>query len=351
MDRSKRKMEHINNALTTGQLRNNGLSDVLFVHQSLPNMSVDLIDLSTEIGELSLSSPFLINGMTGGGGEDTYIINQQFAIAAAHFNLPIAVGSQMAALKDPTQAFTYKVVREHHPKGIVLANLGAEANIDQAKRAIDMLHADGIQIHLNAVQELVMPEGDRDFSKWLMNIEQMVGTLNVPVIIKEVGFGISYETARLLKSIGVQVIDVGGYGGTNFSKIENLRRKSQIEGYNAWGIPTAASIAEVSSKTPTLDIIATGGIQDAFDVAKSIALGANVAGFAGSFLRKLKEEGIDALVIHIEQLLYDLKYIMTSLGVQRISELQKTPIVISGDTHHWLNERGIDTKYFSQRAE
>jgi isopentenyl-diphosphate Delta-isomerase len=351
VDRSKRKMEHINNALMTGQQRKNGLIDVLFVHQSLPNTTVEAINLSTKVGELSLSSPFLINGMTGGGGNETYNINQQLATAAAHFDLPMAIGSQMAALKDPSQAYTYKVVREHHPKGMIFANLGAEANIDQAKRAVDMLHANAIQIHLNAIQELVMPEGDRDFSKWLNNIEAIVASVNIPVIIKEVGYGVSYETAIKLRDAGVKIIDVGGFGGTNFSLIENLRRKEQVRGFNQWGIPTASSIAEVHTKVPSIDLIASGGILDAFDATKAIALGAKVVGFAGSFLRLLNEEGIDSLILHIEQLFNDTKSIMAGLGAEDISQLQKVPIVITGDTYHWLNQRGIDSKRYSQRND
>jgi isopentenyl-diphosphate Delta-isomerase len=347
VDRSTRKNEHINNALSTGQLNKNGLDEVLFVHQSIPNITSESIDLSTQIGELSLSSPFFINGMTGGGGDHTYKINQQFAVAAAHFNLPIAVGSQMAALKDSSQAYTYKVVREYHPNGIILANLGSEASVEQALRAIDMIQADGIQIHVNSIQELIMPEGDRDFTNWLTNIEKIVASVHIPVIVKEVGFGISYETARKLKEVGVQIIDVGGYGGTSFSKIENMRRVNQIIGFNQWGITTAASIAEIASNIATVDIIASGGINDAFNTTKSIALGANLVGFAGILLRKLKEDGQEGIISFFEKLFLETRLIMTALNVQNISQLQKVPLVITGDTYHWLNQRGIDTKRYS----
>jgi isopentenyl-diphosphate delta-isomerase len=350
VDRSKRKIEHINNALSTGQIHQHGLDDVRFVHQSLPNIRTESVDLKTNIGELSLSSPFFVNGMTGGGGVETYKVNQQLATAAAHFNIPMAVGSQMAALKDSSQSYSYRIVRETNPKGIVIANLGAEATIEQVKRAVDMLEANGIQIHLNAIQELVMPEGDRDFTSWIRNIEKIVACAEVPVIVKEVGFGISYETAEILNGIGVNTIDIGGYGGTNFSMVENMRREIRLEGFNSWGITTASSIAEVSHVTPEVYIIASGGIKNGFHAAKAISLGASSVAFAGTFLREIKENGIDGLIDYIDQLYIELKTIMTGLGVKTIHQLQRTPIVISGDTYHWLDQRGIDTTTYSQRG-
>ncbi|WP_102345757.1 type 2 isopentenyl-diphosphate Delta-isomerase [Bacillus sp. Marseille-P3661] len=349
MGRAERKLQHIQHALNIEMSATNRLEDIQFVHQGLPNLSTDDILLETKIGELNLSSPILINAMTGGGGEKTADINRRLARIANQCNIPIAVGSQMAAIKDINETSTFRVVREENPNGIVFANLGSEATVDQAKQAINMLAADAIQIHLNVIQELTMPEGDRDFSEVLFNLEQMVKEIEVPVIVKEVGFGISQETAIQLTNIGVQIIDVGGYGGTNFAKIENKRRSDVLDFFNDWGIPTAISVAEVSYRSPSISIISSGGIYSVLDVAKSIALGASAVAFAGYFLKILMDQGEESLIATIQSLKEDLTILMTALGTPNIETLQKAPLIISGPTHHWLNERGIDTKLYSCR--
>lgn len=347
--RENRKIEHIKFALETGQTRTNGFEDIIFVHRSLPNISVSAVDIKTELGELFLSSPIFINAMTGGGGEKTYEINKRFASVAHECGVAMAVGSQTAAIRDASQRYTYRVVREMNPNGIVLANVGSEITLDEAKIAIDMIEANALQIHLNVIQELVMPEGDRNFTNTLTNIEKIVSTLEIPVIVKEVGFGMSKEVARNLIEIGVQSIDVGGFGGTNFAKIENKRRNRVLEYFNDWGITTTASLAEISLPYPRLSIIGSGGMQSALDVVKSIALGANATGFAGYFLNILMQHGEEALISEIKLLHEDITMLMTALGAKTIAELQKVPLVIKGETHHWLTQRGIDTTKYSNR--
>ncbi|PWA12389.1 type 2 isopentenyl-diphosphate Delta-isomerase [Pueribacillus theae] len=347
--REKRKKEHIEYALSTGQSREHGFHDVTFVHQSLPGTSLYTIDLTTKIGELDLSLPIFINAMTGGGGRRTEKINSQLAEAARECNLAIGVGSQMAAIKDPFQERTYKVMRDKNPNGVIFANLGSEATVEEAKKAIEMIEANALQIHVNAVQELVMPEGDRDFCDALLNIEKIAKHIEIPLIVKEVGYGMSKETAKKLLDAGVNIVDIGGFGGTNFSLIENKRRDRMLTFMNEWGIQTASSIAEVTQTSPFIDVIASGGIQTGLEVAKSIALGASACGMAGFFLNILLNEGLESLIKEIEYILNELKMIMTALGRKDIQSLQKAPIVISGNTHHWLTERGIKPSKFSNR--
>lgn len=256
----------------------------------------------------------------------------------------------MSALKDPSEAESYRVVRKENPRGIIFGNLGSEATIDQAKAAVDMIEADALQIHLNAVQELTMPEGDRDFRGALKRIENIVSHSGVPVVVKEVGFGINKETASMLASAGVTAIDIGGFGGTNFSRIENARRDRLLSFFDEWGIPTAVSIAEAASLEAGIDVIASGGIRTSHEIAKAIALGAGAAGMAGFFLKVLMKEGLEALTEEINNIHSELKMIMTALGAESIAGLQQSPIIISGRTHHWLNERGIDTKAYSRRT-
>lgn len=349
MSRSERKWEHIKNALETGQSRQSGFDDITFVHQSLPECSPAQITLNTNVGGLKLSSPIFINAMTGGGGIKTLEINRALAIASRETGIAMAVGSQMSAIKNSSEEETYRVVRKENPKGVIIANLGSEASVEEAKRACEMIEADALQIHLNVIQELVMPEGDRDFTGALDRISKIVNELPVPVIVKEVGFGMSRETVRRLHEIGVAAVDIGGYGGTNFSKIENMRRKKRFVFFDNWGIPTAASIAEAKFFVPEISVIGSGGIQDSLDAVKAISLGADAVGMAGRFLKTLMEDGLQKLIDDIKELKQEMVMIMTALGAKSIPSLQTAPLVISGGIHHWLNERGIDTKQYSQR--
>jgi isopentenyl-diphosphate Delta-isomerase len=349
VSRSKRKLDHINHAITSGQARTHGFEDIQFIHNSIPNIAMDEICLQTKIGELHMSSPIFINAMTGGGGTATFEINKQLAEVAQTCSLPMAVGSQMAALKDKSEVPTYKIIREVNKEGIVFANLGSEATVDQAKQAVEMIDANALQIHLNVIQELVMPEGDRDFTGALNRIENIINTIDVPVIIKEVGFGMSHQVVNQLIGVGVSAVDVGGYGGTNFASIENFRRNEPLSFFNDWGITTAASIVEARVNASKSTILASGGMQNSMDIAKAIALGANAVGFAGYFLKILKQSGQEALVKEILDLKEGLRMIMTALGTKDIPQLQQTALVFSGNTKNWLVERGINTKEFAQK--
>jgi isopentenyl-diphosphate delta-isomerase len=349
VNRTSRKIEHIEHTLKLPNTGNHSFEDIRFVHQSLPNINVDDIKLDTNIGELPLSSPMFINAMTGGGGERTIEINRALARLAKKYNMPIAVGSQMAALKDKNERVTFEVVRDENPNGIVISNLGSEATVEQAKEAISMIDADAIQIHLNVIQELVMPEGDRNFFSAAKRIQEIVENVSVPVIIKEVGFGMSKETATKLANLGVSIIDVGGYGGTNFAMVENLRREETLHMFNDWGIPTAIAICEVKASQPFLSVIGTGGIKTGLDIAKAISLGSSAVGVAGMFLKELHENGVDGLERKVESLFFELKMVMTALGVKKIDDLRKVPLVIGGETYHWLEQRGISTKAYASR--
>ena len=333
-------MEHIKYALETGQSLKTGLDDVSFVHNSLPLCSVDDIDLAIQIGELTVSSPIFVNAMTGGGGAETEKINRQLAAAARETGISMSVGSQMAAIREPEQASTFSVVREENPDGVIIGNLGGEASADEAKRAVEMIEANALQIHLNVIQELVMPEGDRDFSKILKNIENISAAIPVPVIVKEVGFGMSMETVKRLKDVGVKIVDIGGSGGTNFGVIENRRRERMLSFFNDWGISTAVSIAEAST-VEGMTVLASGGIRSGLDIVKCLSLGASGAGIAGYFLKVLESGGVETLIEEIQTIHEDIRMIMTALGVRNFTGIRELPKIISGDTYHWLQQRGV----------
>ncbi|TLS53076.1 type 2 isopentenyl-diphosphate Delta-isomerase [Paenibacillus antri] len=349
MTRMSRKMDHVRHALASGQSGRNGLSEVRFVHNPLPDTSVSHISLTTRIGELTMRSPILINAMTGGAAE-TEEINYGLGEAARLTGVAMAVGSQMAALRDPALEASYAAARRANPDGLLFANLGSEATPEQAKRAVEMIRADALQIHLNVVQELVMPEGDRSFEGALRRIERIVRNVDVPVIAKEVGFGMTMSAASRLLSVGVSAVDCGGSGGTNFARIENARRDRPIPWFDDWGNTTAVSLLEAKEAAPAGRLIGSGGIRNGMEAAKSIALGADAVGLAGALLRKLREEGVEAVAASIRDLQEELRLVMTAVGARTIPELQSAPVVIVGDTAEWCAARGVDIRKYARRA-
>ncbi len=349
MQRTSRKNDHIKYAIETGQSGHHGFEDVRFVHNCIPQSLVSNITLDTTIGGLSLSSPIVINAMTG-GAKETSIINEKLALLAHRAHLAMAVGSQMAALKDPTVRGTYEIVRKVNPTGVIFANLGAEATPAQALSAVEMIEANGLQIHLNVIQELVMPEGDRDFRGVLERIQAIVEAVKCPVIVKEVGFGMARESVSKLLATGISGIDVGGSGGTNFARIENARRKVPVDMFNDWGMTTVQSLLEVSCFLGKTDIMATGGIQNGMEVAKAISLGASTVGMAGFFLRLITECSEAESLSATEALQEQLRLVMTALGAENIGQLRQCPLVISGESYHWSKMRGIDCSLFSRRT-
>ncbi|ANU13400.1 type 2 isopentenyl-diphosphate Delta-isomerase [Planococcus halocryophilus] len=350
MSRAERKMDHIQFALSTGQSKKNMFDDIRFVHQALPDSAVSDICIKPKTGDLNLESPVFINAMTGGGGQDTQKLNGLLARVARETGMAMAVGSQMAALKNATERQSYAVVRKENPDGIFFSNLGSEATVQQAKDAVEMIGANALQIHLNVVQELTMPEGDRDFRGALERIQAIVEGVNVPVIVKETGFGISRETAEKLSCCDVSAIDVSGFGGTNFASIENKRRQKKLSYFEDWGIPTAPAIVEVKSVFDKT-VLASGGIQDARDMIKAFLLGADAVGLAGSFLKIAMQEGEKQLITEIHSLYEDLAMMMTALGAKNLMELQKCPAIITGELAQYLTARGFNPASYACDAK
>ncbi|SFK92225.1 isopentenyl-diphosphate delta-isomerase [Paenibacillus sp. 1_12] len=354
-----RKLEHVHHALQLGQSGEQGFSDLKLIHNCLPETSLGRISLQTQIGELTLSSPIIVNAMTG-GAQETEEINRELAIAARECGLAMAVGSQMSAIKNAEVSSSYQIVRQMNPNGIVFGNLGSEATLEQAKRAVEMLRADALQIHLNVMQELIMPEGDRDFTGMLERISTIVNCLNVPVIVKEVGFGMARESASALLEAGVSTIDVGGYGGTNFAAIENARRNVQMDWLNDWGCKTSIALLEVIeavkiSRTNTaaykkLSIIGSGGIRGSLEACKALTLGASAVGIAGAFLQIQRTEGTAALITKMDDMHQELKLLMTALGTHTIEDLWNVPVIICGETAEWCAAREIDINSYARRT-
>ncbi|MBO8163028.1 MAG: type 2 isopentenyl-diphosphate Delta-isomerase [Brevibacillus sp.] len=356
MSRSKRKWEHIQHALDEKEAEQKGLDQVRFLPNSLPNMSYGNISLTVQLHHLSLSSPVMINAMTGGSPE-TKQVNQKLAVIAREKKLAMAVGSQMAALRDPAQADSYQIVRRENPDGLVFANLGAEATSDEAVRAVEMIAADGLQIHLNVVQELLMPEGNRDFSDCLFRIERIAEELaryrpDVLLIVKEVGFGMSRRSIRQLADAGVKIIDLGGAGGTNFARIENQRREKPLAMFESWGTSTLESLLEAAaSGVGQVSFIASGGIRHGLDIAKALSLGASAVGMAGFFLRLVHELPMERCLEEVDHLHHQLRVAMTALGAAQPRDLQRAALTFSPEVAEWARQRGIVLSRYTLRDE
>ncbi|MEN6413132.1 MAG: type 2 isopentenyl-diphosphate Delta-isomerase [Veillonellales bacterium] len=350
--RQSRKLDHLKYALLLkdGPVVT-GFDDISLIHNCLPDISWADIDVSTSVAGISLPHPVILNAITGGGA-DVQPFNAQLAEFARLSGSVMAVGSQFAALENPEVWHSYTIVNQVNPDGIVFANLGAHATSEQAKRAIDMIGARAIQIHLNVAQEMFMPEGDRNFSGYLDNIARIVREVDVPVIVKEVGCGIAKEQAYQIAMTGVKAIDVGGAGGTNFLAIEAARSCTQLTPETLhWGIPTAISAIEVSScLTPqNTDLIVSGGIRTPLEIVKSLSLGAAAVGMANPILRSLHSLGMEGTLEWFQLLLTDIKRFMLLMGATSIAQLSTVPLVISGKTKEWLTSRNIDlTKYASR---
>jgi len=214
-----------------------------------------------------------------GGSPKTAIINHDLATVARETNLAMASGSISAGIKHPETQESFRIIRKTNPNGLIFANLGAEHSLENAKIAVDLLEANALQLHVNAPQELVMPEGERNFNGWLQNIEKIVANLEVPVIVKEVGFGMSQETIQQLIDVGVKTIDISGRGGTNFAQIENARRdQNDLNFTSDWGQSTAVSLLESYSLQNQVEILASGGIKTPMDMIKALSLGAKATG-------------------------------------------------------------------------
>ncbi|WP_421775820.1 type 2 isopentenyl-diphosphate Delta-isomerase [Gardnerella sp. KA00288] len=330
---------------------NSGFDSVRFMPNALPQVALDEVDSSVRVFAEDAScacsasansaflwrSPLYINAMTGGSA-NAQKINAQLARVAAKTGVAIASGSLSAALQNDALSDTFSVIRSENPRGFVMANVSAGTSQSDAMRAVDMLQANALQVHLNAAQELVMPEGDRDFRNWLKNIEQIVRScerVSVPVVVKETGCGMTARDVLRLRDVGVRAVDVSGRGGTNFVTIENARRSHGGYDYLAdWGLTTVESLIDIRKcealKANPVEIFASGGVRTPLDVVRALALGASAVGVAGEFLHTLMHEGEDALTQQISDWQEQIRVIMALLGCKSVADLRdKTEFVHS----------------------
>ena len=337
VDHERRKAEHIRINLeedVSFKKLTSGLENYFFMHEALPELNKSEIDTSSTVLGKHLITPLLISSMTGGTPE-AGAINRTLAEAAQAVGIAMGLGSQRAAIEDDTLADTFHV-RSVAPDILLFANIGAVQlnygyGLDQCQRAVDMAEADALILHFNVLQEAVQPEGDGDFSDLLNKVEDICKKMPVPVIAKEVGWGFSKKAAQQLVSAGVSAIDVAGAGGTSWSQVEMYRaptaRHARVAGaFIDWGIPTAVSVQYCREVTQDLPVFASGGINDGIDVAKCIALGANLVGFAGHFLKAADKNGVQGVIDLAEVLTDELRVAMFCSGAGDLEALANTPL-------------------------
>ncbi len=333
---SSRKADHIrinldkdvDSTLTTG------LERYHFIHQALPELNLDQVDLSQKLFGRCVRAPILISSMTG-GTQEAVNINRRLASAAQEAGIAMGLGSQRAAIEHPEQAGSFQV-RKYAPDILLFANLGAIQlnygySIDQCRRAVEMVEADALILHFNALQEALQPEGDTRFAGLLEKVEQICRSLPMPVIAKEVGWGFSEKAASQLAAAGVAAIDVAGAGGTSWSQVEMYRSNDSHQAnvaaaFRGWGIPTADSICMIRRAAPELTVLASGGLRDGVDIAKCITLGASLGGMAGPFLKAatISEEETHQMVAEIRK---EIQVCMFAAGAGSLDALRRTSLV------------------------
>jgi isopentenyl-diphosphate delta-isomerase len=319
------------------------LEQVELVHDALPDLALDDVDCHVRWLGKDLSAPLVITGMTGGTAE-AFEVNRDLARIAEEVGLAFGVGSQRAMQKRPDSAWTYRI-REFAPTTVLLANIGlAQARTMSAadlRPLIDEIRADALCLHLNVAQELIQPEGDRDFRQGTQTFRRLCRELPVPVIAKETGCGVSRAVALRLRAAGVKHIDVSGAGGTSWVRIEALRAPGDGglgELYRDWGIPTAASLLQVRGLG--LQVIASGGIRNGLDAAKAIALGATLAGAALPVYQAYREGGYAGARRFVDGLVAGLRMAMLLTGARTLGELRRRPVVLGPALGRWQRQSG-----------
>jgi isopentenyl-diphosphate delta-isomerase len=334
---TKRKGEHIEYAMEYGE-NHRVFQDIHILYDSIPEIDFQSINTEVELLGRKFGAPIMIDAITGGTGEGERI-NKALSSAAARLGIPMAVGSQSIAIRDKEARRSFTIVRDVNRDGFIIANVGASVSIDIVREAVEMIGADGVELHLNMLQELMMPEGDRSFKGILENIRYIRENMTIPVIVKEVGFGMWGGTAARLGGIGVEILDIGGYGGTNFARIELMRRNESInEDLCTIGIPTPVSLYDVCRRKPGISVICGGGIRSGLDAAKALIMGADAVSVAYPVLRAYKDGGEEGIVSALKKLIWELKMSMASSGAETLKELHAKDIIITGRTLEWINQ-------------
>ena len=341
MTTQQRKKDHLKICVEESvETNKTGFEDVTLVHSSLPELDFMEIDTKTKFLGKKLNLPLIIAALTG-GTDEAKKINKDLAEIAEKKGIGFSLGSQRAMIEDSSLKNTY-YVRDVAPNVLLFGNIGIsqvkKIEIKKIKDALDSIEANALCVHINPAQEVFQREGDFNFKNLLPSLTKLCEELSYPIIGKEVGFGISREVALKLKETGIKAIDIGGFGGTNWIIVDGLRSGMDYLNFIDWGIPTPASILESKVGLP---VIATGGIRTGLDIAKSIALGADMCGIALPFLKILKQKGKEGVEKYIDNLERELKFAMFLTCSRNIEELKKAKYVLTGKIKDWAEQRKL----------
>ena len=358
----KRKSDHLRICLEEEVNARNvttGFEEIFLVHRALPEINRDDVNLSTRLFGHEFSAPIIVEGITGGTLK-ALKINASIAEAVERLGLGMGVGSQRAALEDSTLEKTFTIAREKAPNAFLIANIGGPQlakgySLQDLRRAVEMIDADALAIHLNPLQEAVQPEGETTYRGILESIRRVARDLEVPVIVKETGAGISAEDAKMLEAAGVAGIDVSGAGGTSWAAVEYHRAKRRGNESSRrlgevlwdWGIPTAVSLVE-TVQSVSVPVIASGGIRSGNDAAKAIALGASLVGLASPVLAPALK-GAEEVEGLLNDMIDQLRNVMFLVGADSVEALRSVPLVLTGKTAEWLRARGFEPDLYARR--
>ena len=322
-----RKDEHIKYALTY-ESTCNSFDDMELIQCSIPEYNLDEIDMSVNFAKNTFEYPFFINAMTGGSKKGKEI-NRKLAKVAKECNILFVTGSYSAALKNPDDD-SFEVVRKENEGLLLGTNIGADKNYTAGKKAVEDLNPLFLQIHVNLMQELIMPEGSRNFNEWKKNISGFVKNIKVPLILKEVGFGMSADTIKKGLELGIS-----GRGGTSFAYIENMRGKNRLSYLNEWGQSTVSCLLGLKDYINKAEIIASGGVRNPLDIIKALVLGAKAVGLSGTMLRLAENNSTEEIIEIINSWKEECRMIMCALNAKNVKELQKVKYVLYGKTREF----------------
>ena len=324
-----RKDDHIKYALEH-ESEYNSFDDVELIHSSIPKYNLDEIDLSTHFASHDFEFPFFINAITG-GSENAKKINQKLAKVANECNLLFVTGSYSAALKNSDDD-SFNIVKKENPDLQIATNIGIDKNYTAGIAAIKALNPLFLQVHVNLMQELIMPEGSRNFNEWENNLKEFVQNIEIPIILKEVGFGMTEDTIKQGIGLGIKTFDISGRGGTSFAFIENMRRKNSLDYLNNWGQTTVSCLLNLKDYTGKVEIIASGGVRNPLDMIKCLVLGAKAVGLSRTILELAVKYDVENIIKIVENWKIECKMIMCALNAKNIKELQNVKFILYGKT-------------------
>ena len=312
-----RKDDHIKYALEH-ESEYNSFDDVELIHSSIPKYNLDEIDLSTHFASHDFEFPFFINAITG-GSENAKKINQKLAKVANECNLLFVTGSYSAALKNSDDD-SFNIVKKENPDLQLATNIGIDKNYAAGITAIKALNPLFLQVHVNLMQELIMPEGSRNFNEWENNLKEFVQNIEIPIILKEVGFGMTEDTIKQGVRLGIKTFDISGRGGTSFAFIENMRRKNSLDYLNNWGQTTVSCLLNLKDYTDKVEIIASGGVRNPLDMIKCLVLGAKAVGLSRTILELAVKYDVENIIKIVENWKNECKMIMCALNAKNIKD-------------------------------